>query len=194
PRQHPEHLVMLERWMRSYKPEELFDANGRLLPELAALAPTGARRMGANPHANGGLLLRDLIMPDFQDYAVDVPTPGRVKPEDPRVLGRSRRGVPALNAPPRHFRLFGPDETVSNRLDAVFEVTERQWVADTFLGDDHLAPDGRVLEMLSEHQCEGWLEGYVLTGRHGLFTCYEPFIHLIHSIFNHHPQRLKLNP
>src|SRR6266566_1193834 len=192
PREHPDHLAMLERWMRSYKPEELFDANGRLLPELAALAPTGARRMGANPHANGGLLLRDLIMPDFQAYAVDVPTPGAVNAEDTRVLGRFLRDVLTLNAPQRHFRLFGPDETVSNRLDAVFEVTERQWVADTFLGDDHLAPDGRVLEMLSEHQCEGWLEGYVLTGRHGLFTCYEAFIHIIGSMFNQHAKWLKV--
>src|SRR5499427_5994232 len=192
PREHPDHLEMLERWMRSYKPEELFDANGRLLPELAALAPTGARRMGANPHANGGLLLRDLIMPDFQAYAVDVPIPGAVTAEDTRVLGRFLRDVLTLNAPQRHFRLFGPDETVSNRLDAVFEVTERQWVADTFLGDDHLAPDGRVLEMLSEHQCEGWLEGYVLTGRHGLFTCYEAFIHIIDSMFNQHAKWLKV--
>ena len=192
PREHPDHLEMLERWMRSYKPEELFDANGRLLPELAALAPTGARRMGANPHANGGLLLRDLIMPDFQAYAVDVPTPGAVNAEDTRVLGRFLRDMLTLNAPQRNFRLFGPDETVSNRLDAVFEVTERQWVADTFLGDDHLAPDGRVLEMLSEHQCEGWLEGYVLTGRHGLFTCYEAFIHIIGSMFNQHAKWLKV--
>src|SRR5262252_6164343 len=192
PREHPEHLAMLERWMRSYKPEELFDANGRLLPELAALAPTGTRRMGANPHANGGLLLRDLIMPDCQAYAVDVPTPGAVTAEDTRVLGHFLRDVLALNAPHRHFRLFGPDETISNRLDAVFEVTERQWVADTFLGDDHLAPDGRVLEMLSEHQCEGWLEGYVLTGRHGLFTCYEAFIHIIDSMFNQHAKWLKV--
>src|SRR5262249_53590014 len=193
PRQHPEHLAMLERWMRSYKPEELFDANGRLLPELAALAPTGARRMGANPHANGGLLLRALIMRDSQAYAVDVPTPGAVNAEDPRVLGRFLRDVLALNAPQRHFRLFGPDETVSNRLDAVFEVTERQWVEDTLVGDDHLAPDGRVLEMLSEHQCEGWLEGYVLTGRHGLFSCYEAFIHIVDSMFNQHAKWLKVS-
>jgi len=148
--------------------------------------------MGANPHANGGLLLRDLIMSDFQAYAVDVPTPGAVTAEDTRVLGRFLRDVMALNAPQRNFRLFGPDETVSNRLDAVFEVTERQWVADSFLGDDHLAPDGRVLEMLSEHQCEGWLEGYVLTGRHGLFTCYEAFIHIIDSMFNQHAKWLKV--
>jgi len=192
PREHPEHLEILERWMRSYKPEELFDAHGRLLPELAELAPTGARRMGANPHANGGILLRDLIMPDFQDYAVDVPAPGAVNSEDARVLGRFLRDVIQLNANQRNFRLFGPDETVSNRLDAVFEVTERQWVADTIPGDDHLAPDGRVIEMLSEHQCEGWLEGYLLTGRHGLFNCYEAFIHIIDSMFNQHAKWLKV--
>jgi len=157
PREHPEHLEILERWMRSYKPEELFDAHGRLLPELAELAPTGARRMGANPHANGGILLRDLIMPDFQDYAVDVPAPGAVNSEDARVLGRFLRDVIQLNANQRNFRLFGPDETVSNRLDAVFEVTERQWVADTIPGDDHLAPDGRVIEMLTSISARaGW--------------------------------------
>ncbi len=192
PREHPEHLEILERWMRSYKPEELFDEHGRLIPELAELAPTGARRMGANPHANGGILLRDLIMPDFQDYAVDVPAPGAVNSEDARVLGRFLRDVITLNAKQLNFRLFGPDETVSNRLDAVFEVTERQWVADTILGDDHLAPDGRVIEMLSEHQCEGWLEGYLLTGRHGLFNCYEAFIHIIDSMFNQHAKWLKV--
>jgi xylulose-5-phosphate/fructose-6-phosphate phosphoketolase len=192
PREHPEHLEILERWMRSYKPEELFDAHGRLLPELAELAPTGARRMGANPHANGGILLRDLIMPDFQDYAVDVPAPGAVNSEDARVLGRFLRDVIKLNANQRTFRLFGPDETDSNRLDAVFEVTERQWNADTIPGDDHLAPDGRVIEMLSEHQCEGWLEGYLLTGRHGLFNCYEAFIHIIDSMFNQHAKWLKV--
>jgi len=192
PREHPEHLEILERWMRSYKPEELFDEHGRLLPELVELAPTGARRMGANPHANGGILLRDLIMPDFQDYAVDVPAPGAVNSEDARILGRFLRDVIKLNAHQRNFRLFGPDETDSNRLDAVFEVTERQWNADTIPGDDHLAPDGRVIEMLSEHQCEGWLEGYLLTGRHGLFNCYEAFIHIIDSMFNQHAKWLKV--
>jgi xylulose-5-phosphate/fructose-6-phosphate phosphoketolase len=192
PREHPEHLEILERWMRSYKPEELFDEHGRLLPELVELAPTGARRMGANPHANGGILLHDLIMPDFQDYAVEVPAPGAVNAEDARVVGRFLRDVTQLNANQRNFRLFGPDETDSNRLDAVFEVTERQWVADTILGDDHLAPDGRVIEMLSEHQCEGWLEGYLLTGRHGLFNCYEAFIHIIDSMFNQHAKWLKV--
>jgi len=192
PTEHPEHLEILEHWMRSYKPEELFDAHGRLIPELAELAPTGTRRMGANPHANGGILLHDLIMPDFQDYAVDVPAPGAVNSEDARALGRFLRDVIKLNAKQRNFRLFGPDETDSNRLDAVFEVTERQWNADTIPGDDHLAPDGRVIEMLSEHQCEGWLEGYLLTGRHGLFNCYEAFIHIIDSMFNQHAKWLKV--
>ena len=192
PTEHPEHLEILEHWMRSYKPEELFDAHGRLIPELAELAPTGTRRMGANPHANGGILLHDLIMPDFQDYAVDVPAPGAVNSEDARALGRFLRDVIKLNAKQRNFRLFGPDETDSNRLDAVFEVTERQWNADTIPIDDHLAPDGRVIEMLSEHQCEGWLEGYLLTGRHGLFNCYEAFIHIIDSMFNQHAKWLKV--
>jgi xylulose-5-phosphate/fructose-6-phosphate phosphoketolase len=192
PRHHPEHLEILERWMRRYKPEELFDAKGRLIHELAALAPTGARRMGANPHANGGILLRDLVMPNFRDYAVEVPAPGVVQAEDARVLGRFLRDVIAENEPQRNFRIFGPDETVSNRLDAVFEVTNRQWEADTLPGDDHLAPSGRVLEMLSEHQCEGWLEGYLLTGRHGLFNCYEAFIHIIDSMFNQHAKWLKV--
>src|SRR5882724_10179700 len=192
PTEHPEHLEILERWMRSYKPEELFDEHGRLIAELAELAPTGARRMGANPHANGGILLRDLIMPDFQDYVVEVPAPGAVNSEDARVVGRFLRDVIKLNAKQRNFRLFGPDETDSNRLDAVFEVTERQWNADTIPGDDHLAPDGRVIEMLSEYQCEGWLEGYLLTGRHGLFNCYEAFIHIIDSMFNQHAKWLKV--
>jgi xylulose-5-phosphate/fructose-6-phosphate phosphoketolase len=148
--------------------------------------------MGANPHANGGILLRDLIMPDFQDYAVDVPAPGAANAEDARVLGRFLRDVTQLNANQRNFRLLGPDETVSNRFDAVFEVTERQWEVDTIPIDDHLAPDGRVIEMLSEHQCEGWLEGYLLTGRHGLFNCYEAFIHIIDSMFNQHAKWLKV--
>ena len=192
PREHPEHLRMLESWMKSYRPEELFDAGGRLLPELAELAPAGERRMGANPHANGGVLLRDLRMPSFRDYAVDVPAPGAVTAEDTRVLGGFLRDVIERNREARNFRLFGPDETVSNRLGSVFEVTERQWMADMYEGDDHLAPDGRVIEMLSEHQCEGWLEGYLLTGRHGLFNCYEAFIHIIDSMFNQHAKWLKV--
>ncbi len=192
PRTHPEHLQILERWMQSYHPEELFDERGRLLPELAALAPTGERRMGANPHTNGGILLRDLIMPHFQDYAVDVPAPGAVQAEDARVLGAFLRDIIKLNDHQRNFRLFGPDETVSNRLTAVFEVTDRQWDAETIENDDHLAPDGRVLEVLSEHLCEGWLEGYLLTGRHGLFNCYEAFIHIIDSMFNQHAKWLKV--
>jgi xylulose-5-phosphate/fructose-6-phosphate phosphoketolase len=192
PTEHPEHLQLLESWMRSYKPAELFDANGRLIHALAELAPTGARRMGANPHANGGILLRDLVMPDFRDYDVEVPTPGAVHAEDARVLGLFLRDVIKANEPQRNFRIFGPDETVSNRLGAVFEVTQRQWDADTLPGDDHLAPTGRVMEMLSEHQCEGWLEGYLLTGRHGLFNCYEAFIHIIDSMFNQHAKWLKV--
>ena len=192
PREHPEHLRMLESWMKSYRPEELFDAGGRLLPELAELAPAGERRMGANPHANGGVLLRDLRMPSFRDYAVDVPAPGAATAEDTRVLGGFLRDVIERNRTARNFRLFGPDETVSNRLGSVFEVTERQWMADMYEGDDHLAPDGRVVEMLSEHQCEGWLEGYLLTGRHGLFNCYEAFIHIIDSMFNQHAKWLKV--
>ena len=193
PRAHPEHLKQLEAWMRSYRPEELFDEQGRLLPELAELAPKGERRMGANPHANGGLLLRDLIMPDFRDYAVDVPSPGAVKASDAHELGRFLRDVTKLNQEQRNFRIFGPDETLSNRLNAVFEVTERQWDARTQDNDEFLAPDGRVMEMLSEHQCEGWLEGYLLTGRHGLFNSYEAFIHIIDSMFNQHAKWLKVS-
>src|SRR5262249_43223237 len=161
PTEHPEHLELLEKWMRSYKPEELFDSNGRLIPELEALAPKGERRMGANPHANGGVLLRDLFMPDFRDYAVKVPEPGAVNAEDTRVLGRFLRDVIKENDTQRNFRIFGPDETASNRLTAVFEVTNKQWEGETISGDDHLASTGRVMEMLSEHQCEGWLEGYL---------------------------------
>jgi xylulose-5-phosphate/fructose-6-phosphate phosphoketolase len=192
PRQHPEHLKILERWLHSYQPEKLFDGEGRLRPELAALAPRGERRMGANPHANGGLLLRDLRLPDFRNYAVEVPVPGSVESEDTRVAGRYLRDVIKLNERSRNFRLFGPDETMSNRLNAVFEATERQWDAETISIDDHLAPAGRVVEMLSEHQCEGWLEGYLLTGRHGLFNCYEAFIHIIDSMFNQHAKWLKV--
>ncbi|MGB3137154.1 MAG: phosphoketolase family protein, partial [Nodosilinea sp.] len=192
PATHPEHLTLLEDWLRSYRPEELFDESGRLNPELADLAPAGDRRMGANPHANGGLLLRDLVMPDFQDYAVTVPSPGSVKAADAHQLGVFLRDVVKLNREQRNFRIFGPDETLSNRLGSVFEVTDRQWDARTQDNDEFLAADGRVMEMLSEHQCEGWLEGYLLTGRHGLFNCYEAFIHIIDSMFNQHAKWLKL--
>jgi xylulose-5-phosphate/fructose-6-phosphate phosphoketolase len=190
--EHPDHLPMLEDWMKSYRPEELFDAQGRLKPELAELAPTGERRMGANPHANGGILLRDLVMPDFRNYAVNVPAPGAVTASDTHELGVFLRDVAKLNREQRNFRIFGPDETLSNRLGAVFEVTDRQWDARTQANDEFLALDGRVMEMLSEHQCEGWLEGYLLTGRHGLFNCYEAFIHIIDSMFNQHAKWLKV--
>ncbi|HEU0021728.1 MAG TPA: phosphoketolase family protein [Dehalococcoidia bacterium] len=191
-RSRPDHLKMLEDWMRSYRPQELFDESGRLAPDLAQLAPQGARRMGANPHANGGLLLRDMRLPDFRDYAIDVPSPGSVEAEDTRVLGRFLRDVIKLNQNPRTFRLFGPDETNSNRLNAVFEVTQRQWTGETIEGDDHLAPEGSVMEVLSEHLCQGWLEGYLLTGRHGLFNSYEAFIHIVDSMFNQHAKWLKM--
>jgi len=190
---HPDHLTQLESWMKSYKPEELFDHKGRLMPELAELAPTGQRRMGANPHANGGLLLRDLIMPDFRKFAVNVPSPGSVDASDTHALGEFLREVIRLNREQRNFRIFGPDETLSNRLSAVFEATDRQWEARTEEHDEFLATDGRVMEMLSEHQCEGWLEGYLLTGRHGLFNCYEAFIHIIDSMFNQHAKWLKVS-
>ena len=193
PAANPEHLKLLEQWLRSYKPQELFDENGRLKPELAELAPQGDRRMGANPHANGGLLLRNLRMPDFQSYAVDVPTPGIKGIGDTRVLGPFLRDVAQLNEEQRNFRVFGPDETMSNGLGALFEATDRQWDADIEPNDEFLAPTGRVLDsMLSEHQCEGWLEGYLLTGRHGLFNCYEAFIHIIDSMFNQHAKWLKV--
>jgi len=190
---HPEHLALLEDWLKSYKPEKLFDENGRLLPELAELAPEGIRRMGANPHANGGLLLQDLIMPDFRKYEVKVPSPGSVQAADSHELGVFLSDVIKLNQEQRNFRIFGPDETLSNRLNAVFEVTNRQWEAKTKKNDEFLASDGRVMEMLSEHQCEGWLEGYLLTGRHGLFNCYEAFIHIIDSMFNQHAKWLKVS-
>jgi len=192
PARNPEHLAQLESWLRSYRPEELFDANGRLKSEIAALAPAGERRMGANPNANGGLLLRDLRMPNFADYGVDVPKHGVAGIGDTHVLGRFLRDVLKLNAEPRNFRLFGPDETVSNGLESVFEVAKRQWLADTTSDDDFLARSGQVMEMLSEHQCEGWLEGYLLTGRHGLFNCYEAFIHIVDSMFNQHAKWLKV--
>jgi xylulose-5-phosphate/fructose-6-phosphate phosphoketolase len=192
PAKNPEHLRQLESWLRSYRPEELFDQHGRLKPELAALAPRGERRMGANPNANGGMLLRDLRMPDFIDYAVDVPKQGIAGIGDTHVLGRFLRDVLKLNAEQRNFRIFGPDETMSNGLEAVFEATNRQWLAGTADNDEFLARSGRVMEMLSEHQCEGWLEGYLLTGRHGLLNCYEAFIHIVDSMFNQHAKWLKV--
>jgi xylulose-5-phosphate/fructose-6-phosphate phosphoketolase len=186
-----EHLQMLERWLRSYEPEKLFDASGRLVADVAALAPVGSRRMGANPHANGGLLLRDLRLPDMRDYAVDVPLPGCVEAEATRIQGQWVRDVIRANADARNFRVFSPDETASNRWNAVFEATDRCSTAAIESGDDHVAPDGRVMEMLSEHQCEGWLEGYLLTGRHGIFNCYEAFIHIVDSMFNQHAKWLE---
>jgi xylulose-5-phosphate/fructose-6-phosphate phosphoketolase len=188
--ENPAHLRLLEEWLRSYRPEELFDANGQLVAELAALAPRGGRRMSANPHANGGLLLRDLVLPDFRDYAVDVPRPGAVDGEATRVLGRMLRDVVRLNEQSRNFRVMGPDETTSNRLDALFEATNRVSMAEILPSDDHVSRDGRVMEVLSEHMCQGWLEGYLLTGRHGFFSCYEAFIHIVDSMFNQHAKWL----
>jgi xylulose-5-phosphate/fructose-6-phosphate phosphoketolase len=190
-RTNPEHLAQLETWLRSYRAEELFDSSGALIPELAALAPSGERRMSASPYANGGLLLRDLELPDFRDYAVPVAKPGDQMSESTRVLGGWLRDV--ITANPSNFRLFGPDETASNRLGDVFEVTSRAFDGQIIDGDNDLAPDGRVLEVLSEHQCEGWLEGYLLTGRHGLFNCYEAFIHIVDSMFNQHAKWLKVS-
>jgi xylulose-5-phosphate/fructose-6-phosphate phosphoketolase len=190
---HPRHVAQLESWMRSYRPEELFTEAGALVPDLAELAPAGDRRMGANPHTNGGMLLRDLRMPDFRAHAVAVPAPGAVTAQDTLVLGEFLRDVTRMNEDQRNFRLFGPDETLSNMLGAVFQATSRQWDAGTEPGDEFLAPSGRVLDsMLSEHQCEGWLEGYLLTGRHGLFNCYEAFIHIVDSMFNQHAKWLKV--
>ncbi|HEY8864300.1 MAG TPA: phosphoketolase family protein [Candidatus Dormibacteraeota bacterium] len=186
----PEHVRILEDWMRSYQPGELFDKSGCLIPELAALAPRGARRMSANPHGNGGELLKDLRLPDFRSYAVDVTKPGTTTSEATRVLGAYLRDVIRDN--PDNFRIMGPDETASNRLQPVFEATNRAWDAELEPNDDHLAPDGRVMEVLSEHMCEGWLEGYLLTGRHGLFNCYEAFIHIVDSMFNQHAKWLKV--
>ncbi|WP_035858651.1 phosphoketolase family protein [Cryptosporangium arvum] len=183
------HRVQLEQWMRSYRPEELFDPTGRLVPELQALAPKGVRRMSANPHANGGRLLRDLVMPPFRDYAVGVEQPGLESSSATGVLGGFLRDI--ITANPDRFRLFGPDETASNRLSAVFEKTDRAWDAEVVPGDDHLSADGRVMEVLSEHLCQGWLEGYLLTGRHGMFSCYEAFIHIVDSMFNQHAKWLK---
>jgi xylulose-5-phosphate/fructose-6-phosphate phosphoketolase len=188
----PEHLRMLEEWLKSYQPEELFDETGKLRAELAELAPKRERRMGANPHANGGLLLKDLKLPDYREYAVAVPAPGTVEAEATRVLGRFLRDVMKLNMDRRNFRVVGPDETSSNRLDALFEVTDRVWMAKTLPTDEHELPDGRVMEVLSEHLCQGWLEGYLLTGRHGFFSCYEAFIHIVDSMVNQHAKWLKV--
>ena len=188
----PAHIKILENWMKSYRPQELFDKNGRLIPELAALAPKGNRRMGANPHANGGILLRDLIMPDFRKYAVRVARPGTEYAEATSVMGAFLRDVMKLNADAKNFRIVGPDETASNRLGKVFEVTDKMWMEPTLPVDEKLSSDGRVLEMLSEHMCQGWLEGYLLTGRHGFFSCYEAFIHIIDSMFNQHAKWLKV--
>jgi len=188
-RDNPKHLAVLEKWLRSYRPDELFDEQGVLRAELADLAPSGARRMSATPHANGGLLLHDLALPDFTDYAVAAEHPGATRAEATRVLGELLRDVIGRN--PATFRLFGPDETASNRLQAVFETTNKAWAAETLPVDEHLALDGRVMEILSEHTCQGWLEGYLLTGRHGLFNCYEAFIHIIDSMFNQHAKWLK---
>jgi xylulose-5-phosphate/fructose-6-phosphate phosphoketolase len=188
----PEHIAVLEQWLRSYRPAELFDADGRLVPELAALAPSGARRMSANPHANGGLLLRDLRLPEFRDYAVEVDHPGAESAEATRVQGKFLRDVMRLNLDHANFRLFSPDENNSNRWQDVLDVTKRCWVAEILPEDDRLDPDGRVMEVLSEHQCQGWLEGYLLTGRHGFFSCYEAFIHIIDSMFNQHAKWLKV--
>jgi xylulose-5-phosphate/fructose-6-phosphate phosphoketolase len=189
----PEHLAQLEEWMRSYRPRELFDDDGRFRPELAVLAPTGHRRMGANPHANGGETLRPLAMPHCRSYAVDVQTPGIVRAEATRVLGSFLRDVMKLNLESRNFRLFGPDETASNRLDAVYQVSGKEWMAEVDPVDVNLSADGRVMEVLSEHLCEGWLEGYLLTGRHGLFSCYEAFIHIVDSMLNQHAKWLKVS-
>ena len=189
-RTNPDHLAALEAWLQSYGPDELFDQSGAVRPEVTALAPAGELRMSANPHANGGLLTRELELPDFDDYAVEVKSPGTVSSEATRVLGAWLRDV--IKANPDRFRLMGPDETASNRLQAVFEATDRAWDAERLPGDDHLAPAGRVMEVLSEHLCQGWLEGYLLTGRHGLFNCYEAFIHIVDSMFNQHAKWLKV--
>jgi xylulose-5-phosphate/fructose-6-phosphate phosphoketolase len=192
PRSEPGQLRMLKDWMKSYRPGELFDEHGKLISELAVLAPKSDRRMGANPHANGGLLLKELKLPDYRDYAVTFHKPGTVEAEATRVMGGFLRDVMKLNADERNFRVVGPDETSSNRLDALFEVTDRVWVEGVLPGDEHESPDGRVMEVLSEHMCQGWLEGYLLTGRHGFFSCYEAFIHIIDSMFNQHAKWLKV--
>ena len=189
---HPGHLKILEDWMKSYKPEELFDENGKLVPELKELAPEGNRRMGANPHANGGLLLKDLVIPDFRSYAVDVVKPGTQFVEGTRVLGKFLRDIMKLNSGPKNFRVWGPDETASNRLDALYEATDKVFMEPILATDEHLSANGRVMEVLSEHMCQGWLEGYLLTGRHGFFSCYEAFIHIVDSMFNQHAKWLKV--
>src|SRR5216683_2713953 len=189
---HPDHVKILEEWLRSYRPEELFDRKGKLIPELTELAPTGERRMGANPHANGGLLLKDLVMPDFREYAVKVTKPGIETAEATRVLGNLLRDVMKRNADSKNFRVFGPDETASNRLDALYEVTDKVFMEQMLPTDEHLSRDGRVMEVLSEHMCQGWLEAYLLTGRHGFFSCYEAFIHIVDSMFNQHAKWLKV--
>jgi xylulose-5-phosphate/fructose-6-phosphate phosphoketolase len=191
--ENPKHVKILEKWMKSYRPEELFENNGRFKTVLAELAPKGERRMSANPHANGGVLLKDLRLPDFRNYAVEVSSPGEVDAEATRVMGKFLSDVMKLNLNSRNFRLFSPDENNSNRWQDVLEVTNRAWVADRYSYDDHLAPDGRVMEMLSEHQCQGWLEGYLLTGRHGFFSCYEAFVHIIDSMFNQHAKWIKVS-
>jgi xylulose-5-phosphate/fructose-6-phosphate phosphoketolase len=188
----PKHLRMLEKWMKSYKPEDLFDKNGKLVPGLAELAPRGEQRMSASPHANGGSLLRELKMPDFREYAVPVPKPGTVMAEGTRIMGAFIRDVMKLNWEERNFRVFGPDETTSNRLNHLFDLTDRVSTAEILKTDDHVSPDGRVMEVLSEHLCQGWLEGYLLTGRHGFFSCYEAFIHIVDSMFNQHAKWLKV--
>ena len=189
---HPDHVKILEEWLKSYGPEELFDGSGKLIPELAELVPSGMRRMGANPHANGGLLLKDLVMPDFREYAVKVTKPGTETAEATRVLGNLLRDVMKRNADSKNFRVFGPDETASNRLDALYEVTDKVFMQPMLPTDEHLSKDGRVMEVLSEHMCQGWLEGYLLTGRHGFFSCYEAFIHIVDSMFNQHAKWLKV--
>jgi xylulose-5-phosphate/fructose-6-phosphate phosphoketolase len=189
---HPDHVKMLEEWLRSYRPEELFDGKGKLIPELTELPPSGERRMGANPHANGGLLLRDLVMPDFREYAVKVTKPGTETAEATRVVGNLLRDVMRRNRDSKNFRVFGPDETASNRLDALYEVTDKVFMEPMLPTDEHLSRDGRVMEVLSEHMCQGWLEGYLLTGRHGFFSCYEAFIHIVDSMFNQHAKWLKV--
>jgi xylulose-5-phosphate/fructose-6-phosphate phosphoketolase len=191
-RTRPDELLMLEQWMHSYRPEELFDEHGTLHEELASMAPSGERRMGANPHANGGLLLKDLALPNFSDYAVEVPKPGGAVAEATRVMGVFMRDVLTLNAEAKNFRIMSPDETASNRWNAVFEVTDRESTAEIIPIDDHVSPDGRVMEVLSEHVCQGWLEGYLLTGRHGFFSCYEAFVHIVDSMFNQHAKWLKV--
>jgi xylulose-5-phosphate/fructose-6-phosphate phosphoketolase len=189
---HPDHLRILEEWLSSYRPGELFDGKGKLIPELTELAPSGERRMGANPHANGGLLLKDLVMPDFREYAVKVSKPGTENAEATRVLGNFLRDVMKRNADSKNFRVFGPDETASNRLDVLYEVTDKVFMEPMLPTDEHLSRDGRVMEVLSEHMCQGWLEGYLLTGRHGFFSCYEAFIHIVDSMFNQHAKWLKV--